>query len=144
MSETRETALSKLRYVRQEDPMGCGVACVAMAASVPYSMARSLVWEENEHTSWMDIGRALHKLNYLTAWTFSHGEIWPLRPFAPLHILQFDSFPERKGVAHYVVWTHDERIYDPARPSVKTFYDLGKAAVAVHINHVGGVWGPEQ
>ena len=103
-----------MKHVKQQDPNGCGLACVAMVAGdhVTYEMARS-VWLNKCHG---DIRRILaggDGLRIYEVMDLGHLfgiKTWPL--MAPA-IVQVRSRSNQNNW-HYVVVTEDGTILDPA------------------------------
>jgi hypothetical protein len=108
-----------LRHVRQQDPFGCGVACVAMLTGQTYADALAQMgplhaagaahYQTNGGTHY-DWFKALARLGYAVQFLFRHGhEVWPLPPWAPAHIVQVGN--------HVVVLLPSGDVFDPACPA---------------------------
>lgn len=111
------TPPTSIQWVQQEDAMGCGIACVAMIAGISYQSVAVMVSQPIRqqgmtHYTVMDL---LHRfaIPYQFLWRTdqlrqAQRNPWPPLPFANAHIVQVDN--------HYIVWTLDNKILDPARP----------------------------
>jgi hypothetical protein len=108
-----------LELVRQLDPLGCGVACVAMVAGVDYASALA-VFDDSERaqrgTEWAGQMKALRKLGVLSAVTFPWGDLengeWIPFAASDRHIVML--VPPAPVRAHCVV-LYGGKVYDPHR-----------------------------
>ena len=108
-----------LRWVPQEEGMGCAVACLAMLLGQSYWGARSLLPHFNaiEGTCSTDVLRVLGEYGWAYASKYPHyspeqrdRRVWPIRPFAPIHFCA-----ARVGGWHAILMFADGTVLDPLR-----------------------------
>jgi hypothetical protein len=142
--------LSNVRLVRQEDPNGCIVACLAMVTGKSYAEIRRMypsVAEPHGGLTLFDFTNffTLHGFAFqlIHAWDRAidgkHTD-WPFRPWADAHLCGVDA--GRGGSSsHGVILLRDGTVLDPAHgerrwsdyPSVGymcALYDVGTRPVA--------------
>jgi hypothetical protein len=102
-----------MKHVKQEDPNGCGIACVAMLAGeqVTYQMVR-YVWLSNCNGDVNRILAAGKGLRIFEVLDLGHLFGIKLFPYAAPIIVQINSKSGNGG--HYVVITPDGTILDPS------------------------------
>lgn len=113
--------MKSIRFVRQEDPRGCLVACVAMVTGHSYQSARE--WFANIGKTFAGPDGGLLDIDvmaYLGTYGYAYDrryrwwganrprENWT-KPFAPAHIVAVAS-----NGAHAVVMTREGFVFDPA------------------------------
>lgn len=118
-----------LRWVRQEDSHGCGVAAVAMLTGLTYAQVLAHMKRERDFSehgmSTPDVLCLLAELGYATAllhrvrqWptvNFERPE-WPPSPFGDLHLCQVKVYGGTLG-AHFVAMDADGDVLDPVAPA---------------------------
>jgi hypothetical protein len=119
-----------VKWVRQEDEWGCGVACLAMltgqtyaevAATFTHSFVRSGV-DYIRCDSW------LVERGYATARKFRHDHnwhertLWPPEPWGDAHLCCVDAI-EHSPRSHFVVMLADGECLDPLTPERKRLTD---------------------
>ena len=112
-----------MRWVRQEDPEGCGVAVLAMLTGQTFAEVDQAFPDRRARDTPKE--RCLephHMQNYL--WDrgyflrlirlaeFAPDGRWPPRPFAPLHYVNVTS---PSGTGHWVAMEMDGCVLDPLR-----------------------------
>lgn len=122
-----------VKWVRQEDAFGCGVACMAMLMGCSYAEAKArycAIYPNREAlttsgiTGWeVDAVTAAYGLARARGWKWvaeSRGLPWPPPPsaFADLVMVVLPAG------AHFIVRLPDGRVLDPARPGVWTLDDF--------------------
>lgn len=129
-----------LRYVAQEEPQGCAVACLAMILGCTYAEARARIHVDTSKgiTSTVYDG-ALVEAGFALARVYRHDpvrgvkrEAWPPPPFAPIHI----ASTETAQGGHAVVMLVDGTVLDPWDRSRTTLRHPDY--LAVHC--VAGIW----
>lgn len=108
-----------MKWVKQEEVMGCGVACLAMVLGEDYATA-FLRLNRIEFTTrgltHQALDRALARAGYaVQRKCWQDFKEWPPKPFAPVHICRMRTM-EMVGttrVHHYVVMDEKGTIYDP-------------------------------
>lgn len=123
--------MSKIELVRQQEPCGCGVACVAMISDKTYDEVASLLGE------WWS-GRSSGMTHYVIFELLSHygfalrntfranhekyrsNEPWPPEPKAYAYIASIS----RASGGHFVVWTGEE-VLDPMKDEPCTLDEYG-------------------
>lgn len=119
-----------MNHVRQEEPFGCGIACVAMVAGTTYAEVRALLGD------WWT-GRTRGMTHYVVFELLSHlgfacinswhtnqlnyrpREPWPPEPLADVHIVMVNV----SGGSHFVVWLRDGTVWDPDRAGPQSLSD---------------------
>jgi hypothetical protein len=121
-----------LRWVRQEDAQGCGIAVLAMLTGESYAAVKAEIDSQDGHGhngDWSENGVTHITLDrYLTARGFYHQRIyeswgltdWPPDPWAPSH---FASVRQPSGNSHFVVMDAEGRVLDPMREGDFTLGD---------------------
>lgn len=111
-----------MRWVRQEDPDGCGIAVLAMLTDQPYWVVRDHIeavdrdWRDNGvpqmlmESYMVDRGWSLRTV--LLSTEFNR---WPPPAFAEQHFAQVTQ-PSSAG--HYVAMDFSGRVFDPLRPGI--------------------------
>lgn len=133
-----------MQWVAQDDPYGCGVACVAMVADKTYADVKALVgrgWTgQNDGLTYYELfdllsqlGFAVRGLRHTMEARNRPERLWPPDPFSDVHIVLVDGFES----GHFVVWCRDGRVLDPARPGVYGLQDYE------HVAQVLGVYRAE-
>jgi hypothetical protein len=124
----RRQSEDSMRWVRQEDPSGCGVAVLAMLTGLTYAE----VIAEIEAEPWYKLSAAAfregHSTNgvvlerYLTDRGWWHScryetwcSEWPPKPFAPFHTVHVN---QPSGNDHYLAMDGRGRVLDPLREGV--------------------------
>lgn len=110
--------MSAIRWVRQEDPSGCGVAVLAMLTGSTYVEVAAAYPHLDFRTDTLeptDLHRFLWKRGYFLRDVRSAADapdgVWPPRPFAPLHYLNVEALSGNSG--HWIVMDADGRLFDP-------------------------------
>lgn len=107
----------EIRWVSQEEGLGCAVACLAMLLGGTYWDARSLVpaFDPAAGLCSSDVLRVLGEYGWAYASKFPHyspegrdRRVWPVRPFAPVHLCA-----TRVGGWHAVLMLGDGAVLDP-------------------------------
>lgn len=138
-----------MKLIRQRGARDCGVATLAMVASIDYDTAAKLMRdaEPNGGLTWWDINQALGIMGFgvLTWWKASRvfygerrlvetvgpappGGDWPPDPFAPAHYVQ------RRN--HFMAVDADGGVLDPAGSFQGRLEDLDPGV----LDSVTGVW----
>lgn len=125
--------LSNIGLVRQEDPNGCLVACMAMIAGLSYQDVRALFPRVAQggltHYAFMDF-LARHDFAYQFLFKFDQTNYavrddWPRAPWADAHICGVDA--GRGGESsHGVVLLRDGTILDPMADAPRRMSDYPK------------------
>jgi hypothetical protein len=131
----RKRGTKPIKLVRQEDPFGCAVACIAMVLGRTYESVKA-DWSNdfakdgvttNQITGYLgDAGCSVLYKNLMN-WNekdFARKEMF--RPFAPAHILCIKQLYDAT-IYHAVVMDAKGKIYDPAGHTdkeVKSWYLL--------------------
>jgi len=137
----------KVEWVRQEDALGCLVACIAMIAGVSYAEARSTLpgfsadkcADEYYAVQWLK-GRGF---DLIRTWEYFKpygskkppSEPWPPLPFAELHLC---SVMAGGRLAHAVIMLGDGTVIDPATPEprkLSDYSDVYQVSAIVRIPH---------
>lgn len=115
-----------IQRVQQEDPYGCGVACVAMVSGLSYGEVRRLLGSSVARRllgggyglTYYTLFDLLSHLGFacLNLWRTNQlnerpRDPWPPEPMADAHICSV-SLPTG---GHFVVWLRDGTVLDPAR-----------------------------
>ena len=102
-----------MKHVKQEDPNGCGIACVAMLAGeqVTYQMVRS-VWLSNCHGDLLKIIAGGNGLRIFEVQDLAHMFRIKSFPYVAPTIVQINS--KSGNGSHYVVITPDGTILNPS------------------------------
>jgi hypothetical protein len=132
-----------IRWVKQEEPCGCGIACLAMLTGVDYwTVRRAWPDEHNFATGGIDCHDATHYLGdrgiaHVMRYRFELGlnrvgaqvirRDWP-QPFAPGHIIAIN------GSRHDVVLLADGTVLDPQNETPRRLEDVGEVFLMI------GVW----
>lgn len=116
-----------IRRVVQEEPRGCGIACVAMVAGMNYQAVRNyfarhifLPRDRKPHTRHYQLCRALHKMGIKTEKRrFDHWRSIDTNAIVPIN-RQID------GGWHWIVFVSHPRMYilDPAKEKKGRRYDF--------------------
>jgi hypothetical protein len=110
-----------MQWVKQEEAMGCGVACLAMVLNEDYFTAR-LRFKRQDFTSkgmlHLTLDRRVAEAGFSIQRLYpGKGKSWPPLPFAPVHICRV-RVPGAKGrflgSFHYVVMDKDGVVFDPS------------------------------
>jgi len=117
--------------VQQEEPYGCGIACLAMVIGKTYQDVRS--WFKNEKfdrgiSTWeLDMylcehGYAVARKYPLTqnVVTNQPRDVWPVEPWADVHIWQVRTL---SNTSHFIVLLRDGTVLDPFDGNRKSFGD---------------------
>lgn len=118
------------RWVRQEHPLGCGIACLAMILQVTYAEANDMFSIFNGtgvRTVQMDEFLACYGFAVARIWSRTELKsyrrrkrpFWPVKPFAPLHFCLVKVSSDRP-IFHYVVMLEDGSVLDPEFPEPTT------------------------
>jgi hypothetical protein len=129
-----------IRWVPQEEGMGCAVACLAMLMGESYWSARSLLpfFDPKEGTCSTDVLRVLGEYGWAYASKYPHysperrdRRRWPVRPFAPIHFCAV-----RVSGWHAVLMLGDGDVIDPLRhPQHTLTLDAYPEVLEIH-----GLW----
>ena len=125
-----EEVTMQITRVQQEEVYGCGIACLAMVTSKTYQEVCSWFKADRFQTglTWWDIDGYLaeHGLAVARRWPTTQNEneplereVWPLEPWADLHICQVRT----PAMAHFVVMLANGTCLDPATPEPKKLSD---------------------
>jgi hypothetical protein len=119
-----------IKHVRQEDPYGCGHACLAMILGKSYSDVRAELGDPGRgqtHQLWLEmLGRHGHTYQHFFRYnpvTNQPREPWPLQPWAPVHLASVDA--GHGPGSHVIVINHDGTVLDPARDTPSRFDAYG-------------------
>lgn len=142
----RNTWINKTKWVKQEDPNGCWIACCAMISGKTYDEVKSMVKPELIERESTGVGfyttfQLLTDLGYACAMKCKgyappkERTEWPPQPFGDVHIceVQVKSAP----LCHLIVILKDGTILDPATTENRTFADYERVhwlAAVVPIN----------
>lgn len=104
-------------YVRQEDPNGCLVACIAMVSGLTYGAAMDLVrpaFRDGLNSFVVDavlgdLGFANLDRTMFDPKFNAKRDPWPVAPFAPVHVVHASM----AGGFHGLVMLADGTIFDP-------------------------------
>ena len=138
-----------LKWVRQEDAKGCGLACIAMITGKTYAEIKAMV-----KPSYYEVGASLvynldgllSDLGYAYApkypvahyctvagedSTWPRRDPWPSEPFADVHLVEVHCHGAPCG--HFIVMLRDGTIYDPdtQEPRKLTDYASVDSMIAV-------------
>ncbi len=109
-----------MKLVKQLDPKGCGVACVAMVAGISYEEAKRVLFPNHQRhkrsfaSDTPDLRRALRSLGFQVADRCIR--ISKTSQLNQTALLKVNRQPE--GPFHWTVWDHqNQSILDPANPS---------------------------
>lgn len=138
--------LPDIRWVQQEDPMGCWVAAMAMVTGKTYAEVKAETgrmaangghcWATDQYLAqngftiqryWRHDqfkGRVVGE-----AWHNDKRDPWPLAPFAPLHVCMVQT-----STGHMVVMLADGTVLDPATPEPKRLSDY------TEVHKIVGIW----
>lgn len=117
--------MPKIKLVRQAEPFGCGIACIAMIAGKDYWQVRQIAPSDLMATrEGINIDAMLWLLSYYgfhcrLLYISNHIEEWPVLD-SPFNILL--TFV--KGHNHWIL--HEDKkgnIYDPNRPGIQKLSD---------------------
>lgn len=116
-----------MRYVKQEEKMGCGPACLAMVLGESYerSTCRFDRDFDKKGLSNRRLDRMLAHLGYSVRRVFPEKDKpWPPKPFAPVHIVRVRGYGKLRAarVHHFVVMDWDGGIYDPDNASLTSLH----------------------
>jgi len=140
----------KAQWVRQEDPMGCWVASMAMVVGKTYAEVKAETgdtWKRGGH-NWRT-GQYLAQNGFAIALYFDSDQFnqnetpnehglhlnkrwadWPFKAFAPIHVCQVTS----PVGGHLVVMLADGSVLDPAIPTRKSISDYAE------VREMIGIW----
>ncbi len=118
-----------MRHVRQEEPDGCGVACLAMLTDATYEeVAKTVVAIGLGNPSDLKpeiMRRYLEAHGWFTRCVLTRAEAggrWPPEPFAPAHCAMVQRTMSSPG--HWVVMLGDGGVLDPNRVIHQTLRDF--------------------
>jgi hypothetical protein len=126
-------------HVKQRDPNGCVLACVAMIQGLTYDEARARYGDPGSGKTyhwWMDqLGQA--GFAYQLYFKFSQQiggfrEPWPLQPWAPAHLCSVDA--GRGSGTHLCVMLADGSILDPYFETPQRLSDYPD------VTYMAGIW----
>lgn len=116
MSDWQEPVMHWPTHIMQEDRHGCGAACYAMITGRTYRDAARIFGKDfqTEGISIHDIDQCLAEDGYAVARKYTHvrgvdRDEWPVKPFAPIHLVQVSS----PLGAHFVVMLANGMVLDP-------------------------------
>lgn len=132
----------KVKWVRQEDSHGCGVACLAMLTAKTYAEVRAWFKRPDfsrEGMTFHEVDHYLTEHGYAVArkWQFTQNEeknkrreVWPVEPFAEVHICSVRN----EHANHFVVLLADGKVLDPLFAAPRTISDYVEVSnvTAVH------------
>jgi ABC-type bacteriocin/lantibiotic exporter with double-glycine peptidase domain len=121
---------SAVKWVKQEDTLGCGIACLAMILQVSYAEAKEMFSIFNGlgvKTTQMEeflasYGFAIARINKRTdlkSYRPKKRPAWPIKPFAGIHYCLVKALKDSK-VDHFVVMLNDGTVLDPDHEDPKT------------------------
>lgn len=120
-----------INYVPQEDPFGCGLACLAMVTDQTYKQVEAEVTYNDHGITDMAVQAYLADKGYASAWkhkwtiyTNQPRLEWPPKLWANVHIAMTYS---RAG-AHFIVVLRDGSVLDPATPQARRFEEYPDVA----------------
>jgi len=141
-SQKTKWSLSNIRYVTAEEDNSCMIACLAMITDKTFrEVLREMdrywkiegQYDGTDDDAWMAYlsarGYAIQDVDHEYSPEDRLIEPWPLRPFAPIHILSVYS----EGV-HAVVMLNDGTILDPDNPYIKSRHEYHR------VYRMIGIW----
>jgi hypothetical protein len=133
-----------MKLIRQQDPAGCALACIAMATRHSYETVKRwfpLSDFVNYGITHHDIEDYLgdHGFRFARKYRWLPGrdpktlkqperKLWPPQPFAPVHIIGINDG------RHDVVWLPDGTVLDPNHEEPRHITQVGNVAFVI------GVW----
>lgn len=128
-----------MMHIRQSDPNGCALACVAMILGMTYAEARAHYGDPQAGKSyywWMDVlgcaGFSYQHFFKYSPHTNAPREDWPLKPWAPAHICNVDA--GRGSGTHVCVMLADGTVFDPAFDAPRRLSDYPD------VTYIAGIW----
>jgi hypothetical protein len=135
-----------IRWVGQEDPMGCFVAAMAMVAGKTYAEVKAETGEcWRRGGTFFPVDQYLSENRLVTARYWSHDQFrghaengawlcdkrdpWPPAPFAPVHLCEV-----RASAGHWVVMLKDGTVLDPNVSEPRKLSDYSEVYLVI------GVW----
>jgi hypothetical protein len=110
-----------IRWVQQEDPYGCGIACIAMITGRSYAEAKaSLPHPEHLVRTGMPF-KYLSDIGYVVDSPTYEAKTWPPEPFAGMHLCEVHVGDAPHG--HMVVMLADGAVLDPLTTEPRTLRD---------------------
>ena len=136
--------MREIEHVRQKEPYGCGVACVAMIAGVPYDDVRALLgdwWSgRSSGMSHHVLFELLFHFGFAVQNFFRENQLryqprkpWPPDP-TPAPICVALTITAQGG--HFVVWLEDGTVLDPLREGTRTLADYEEVWQVVGVYEV--------
>ena len=133
--------MREIAHIRQKDPYGCGVACVAMVAGVSYEDVQALLgnwWNGRDqgmtHYVLFELlshyGFAVQNFFRTNQLRYQPREPWPPEPVAPVSVAM--TVTAQGG--HFVVWLEDGTVLDPLCEGTHTLadYEGVRQVIGVH------------
>lgn len=114
----------KINHVFQKDKNGCCIACLAMVTGDDYDTVKNWFYSirpdwsfERSGICWDDITEYLNHKGFTYQFSYrarlgkSDRTVWPLKPFAPVHIMNI--IINNTNLSHSIIMTNDGTIHDP-------------------------------
>ena len=132
-----------MKYVKQREIYGCGIACIAMILEKPYEEIRAMFppsvdkWINTgiSHMYWESIlfqeGFISQTFYEVIGHTQEKRKQWAMEPFAPIHII---SVVTKSDNVHAVVMSNNKDVYDPNKEGIYKLADYNK------VMSMTGVW----
>lgn len=128
----------QVRWVQQEDNIGCGLACLAMITGKTYQEVKAAFAPFERGITWWETDSYLVDHGYAIARKFKHAAYckqnrdWPPAPFGDVHICQV-YIP---AGGHFIVALRDGSVLDPATPEQRHIsqYNVEDMAAVVKIS----------
>lgn len=132
--------------IRQKDPYGCALACLAMVTGKAYEEVRAAFVGHDFGVSTRELrtggisyvavdgylsdhGYAVRRLARYDPVLNLHRDPWPVEPFAPVHVCEVIT-----SMGHSVVMLADGTVLDPNRE------EPGRLSDYAAVNYVAGVY----
>lgn len=126
-----------IRHVRQEDPYGCGLACLAMLTEQTYRQVQAAFAGHDRGIIDWAVQAYLADNGYAVAWKYPNRIYnnqmradWPPALWADVHIAQV----QMPAGSHFIVVLRDGSVLDPATDAPRRWSDYGA------VNSIGAVY----
>ena len=140
------TRLASIRHVRQEDPNGCIVACLAMIDGKSYAELRPFypsVTEKHGGLTLYDFSNYFTRAGFAFQLIHAYDRIvsgehagWPFAPWADAHLCGVDG--GRGGAhSHGVVLLRDGTVLDPSHDTPRRWEDYPRVGYMCGLYDVG-------